>query len=74
MIRWKIKRGRDQSVRQGHPWILREDIVSMGKNLLPGTLVELSMIKISLWPGAMAIMNQKLRSEFWVVKVMISGD
>ena len=41
MIRWKIKRGRDQSVRQGHPWILREDIVSMGKNLVPGTLVEL---------------------------------
>lgn len=40
MIRWKIKRGRDQNVRQGHPWILREDLVSVGKNLVPGTLVE----------------------------------
>ncbi len=40
MIRWKIRRGRDQSVRQGHPWILREDLESVGKNLVPGTLVE----------------------------------
>ena len=41
MIRWKVRRGRDQNVRQGHPWVLREDLVSVGKNLVPGTLIEL---------------------------------
>lgn len=40
MIRWKLKPGRDQRVRQGHPWIFRDDLLPMGKGFVPGTLVE----------------------------------
>jgi 23S rRNA (cytosine1962-C5)-methyltransferase len=40
LIRWKVRRGREQSVRQGHPWIMRDDLEAIGKDLVPGTLVE----------------------------------
>lgn len=40
MIRWKVKQGREQKIKQGHPWIAKEDIINIGRTFVPGTLVE----------------------------------
>jgi 23S rRNA (cytosine1962-C5)-methyltransferase len=40
VIRWKLKQGRDKKVRDGHPWIFKDDLEPMGKSFVKGTFVE----------------------------------
>ncbi len=40
MIRWKIRQGRDQRVRRGHPWVYKDDLHPIGKSFIKGSLVE----------------------------------
>ena len=41
VITWRLKRGGDRRVRQGHPWVFAGELASSAKELRAGELVEL---------------------------------
>ena len=41
MITWRLKRGGDRRVRQGHPWVFAGELASSARELRAGELVEL---------------------------------
>jgi len=38
---WRMKKGADRRVRQGHPWVFASELAHSAKEILPGELIEL---------------------------------
>lgn len=41
MTVWRLKKGADRRLRQGHPWVFQSELAHSSKEVLPGQVVEL---------------------------------
>lgn len=41
MKTWRLKKGADRRLRQGHPWVFASELAHSAKEISPGELIEL---------------------------------